>query len=51
MSDDDIRDLHGRLSRVREREGVPPDHYYVCVMISDLGSLPFDRVFEACAEL
>lgn len=51
MSDDDLRTLHQRISAIRERDGEPEDHYYVCVMLSDFAALPFSTVFEACAEL
>lgn len=51
LTDDVLRDLHRRVSEIREREGWQRDHYYECVIVSDLSSVPFERVFEACAEL
>ena len=51
VNDDDLRELHRKISAIREKDGELPDHYYVCVVISDLSSIPFSAVFEACAEL
>ena len=51
MTDDDLRELHRKISAIREKDGELPDHYFVCVVISDLSSIPFPAVFDACAEL
>jgi hypothetical protein len=51
VTDDDIRALFERIRILREREEEPLDHYSICVVISDLSSIPFGRVFDACVEL
>ena len=51
MTDDEIRTLHKRLTRIRKNEGYYEDFHYVCQVISDLANIPFDRVFEVCCEL
>lgn len=50
MDDDGIRAVHRRVQAILRREDGGEDHYYACVVVSDLSSVPFDRVWEACAE-
>ena len=47
MSDEAIRAVYWRDYEIICRDGYP-DHYYACVVVSDLGSEPFDRVWDLC---
>lgn len=52
MTDEALRDLHRRISAImRDVRDEQPDHYYACVILAELSSVPFERVYEACAEL
>lgn len=52
MTDDELRAVHRRISAIlREVRDEQPDHYYACVILAELSSVPFHRVYEACAEL
>lgn len=50
MTDEQLREVHGRITAIRRREGLPDDHYYACVILSDLSAVPFPRVWEACLD-
>lgn len=49
MTDEAVREVYRRVSEILSRDG-QPDHYYACVIVSDLGSEPFDRVWNICLE-
>ncbi len=51
MTPEQIRTLHARISRILEKMGDEPDHYFACVILSDLSNIPFKRVFKICAEM
>ncbi len=50
LSDEALCALHRRMSAIYQRDGWAHDHYYICVIIADLASLPFERVFDACLD-
>jgi hypothetical protein len=50
MTNEEILKLQVRVSKVLKDGSGAEDYYYTCVIVSDLSSVPFERVFEVCIE-
>ena len=51
MTDAELRDLYGRIAKIRSEMGDPHDHHEVCAIIYELGNVPIKRVHEVCLEV
>lgn len=49
MSDDAVREVYRRVAAILSCDGML-DYYYACVVVSDLGSEPFERVWALCID-